>query len=165
MGTIYIASGTADYLLRIFKKYPNENLRIFHGDRHSLLIHETDEKTLFQFPKTYQLIANIGIFPYKGKAAIRYVPVLEEFQPVFEYQIRKKMTEELLSFGITSLHLLRPKKGDTYALIACIQKGDSIETCRELFKFLLEEQPGKEKFYPRPGYTEEYVIGEDEDEN
>lgn len=165
MGTIYIASGTANYLLQLLKKFPNENLRIFHGNRHSLLIHETEGRTLFQFPKTYQLIENIGTLPLKGKAAIRYVPVLEEFQPVFEFQIKKKMKEIPPNIGIISLHVLRPAKGDTYAIIASIRKGEPIEKCRELFNFLLEVQPGKKKFYPRPGYTEEYVIGEDEDEN
>lgn len=47
---IYLTSGTGDFLEQVKNKYPNDHMILIHGEGNSVLIHETEGKTVFAAP-------------------------------------------------------------------------------------------------------------------
>jgi len=159
---VYIASGTAEYLQRIMQQYKDTALTIFHGKDHSLLVQETGGKTIFHYPKVYVPVESVGKLPEKGWAKFFYIPVLEEFQPVFEYEIKKHLSSFFHIPGFISLRFLKPMNGDTYAFFVTANTEALFQESSGRWKKIFKE--GKKIPYPRPGYSMEYRIGEERED-
>lgn len=170
MKKIYITTGTADYLKSIEKRHPDQQLMYMENIEHALLLHETTGKSIFQMPRTYDTIDEGGSFPPKGFAAFQYVPVLEEEKPAFEYA-RKQLPKSLRgATGFIAFRVLRPAKGDLYALFTCWDKETSFKKWQKHADFPnqigMKNNPEISKLmnYPNPSYYKGYTIGHNDDE-
>lgn len=111
---VYITTGTYDFLEKIKTKYSNENMILMQNGQHSLLLHETDEKSVFEVPRKYEVVDGSGDLVNKGLAVFNNVPVTDEGRPVFEYRFKERIPSITKVPGFQAIRLLRPLKGDTY---------------------------------------------------
>ena len=62
-----------------------------HGTGNSVLLHETDGKTVFQTPRRYEVINSSGTLQETGFFAFTHIPVTDEERPVFEHRFPNRV--------------------------------------------------------------------------
>ncbi len=114
---IYLTSGTGDFLEQVKNKYPNEHMILIHGDGNSVLIHETEGKTVFATPRKFEVLDSVNDLEERGFFVFNNIPVTDEGRPVFEHRFleRSRAIEE--EPGFVAFRLLRPIKSDTYIVM------------------------------------------------
>jgi len=95
---IYLTSGTGDFLEQVKNKYPNEHMILIHGDGNSVLIHETEGKTVFATPRKFEVLDSVNELEERGRFLERSRAI--ENEP-----------------GFVAFRLLRPIKSDTYIVM------------------------------------------------
>lgn len=83
----YMTTGTYDYMKKMRDKNPAETMVLMQGENTTLMIHETDGKTLFQTPRRYEVVDGTGELKEKGFFVFNNIPVSDEGRPVFEHRI------------------------------------------------------------------------------
>lgn len=112
---IYLTSGTYDYLL---KKYENnlatETMLLMQliGDERAILLHESNEGTLFNEPRGFEVIETNGNLINNGYVTMNHIPVNSEQKPLFEHKTKASLN----NFKKPIFRFLRPLKGDTYII-------------------------------------------------
>ncbi|WAA13019.1 antibiotic biosynthesis monooxygenase family protein [Fervidibacillus halotolerans] len=168
MKKVYITTGTSSYLQRIEKKFPDIPLLFLQNVEHALLFHETYGKSIFKLPRIYEIIEEAGFLPSKGFATFYYLPVLEEERPAFEHAIKKLGKTFKGSTGFIAYRILRPVKGDLYAVFSCWDKESSFKIWKK-HQYLSaiwtskNVEISKSMNYPNPTYYKGYQIGHDEE--
>ncbi|WP_040287126.1 antibiotic biosynthesis monooxygenase family protein [Sporosarcina koreensis] len=117
MTNIYTTRGTVDFMEKVKEKYPDEKMILMNGSGTSLLLHETEGKTVFQTPHKYEVIAELGQLQDRGFFAMNNVPVSDEGKPVFEDRFKKDYGKMADAAGFTAYRLLRPIGSDTYVIL------------------------------------------------
>ncbi len=114
---IYITSGTPSFLESIIKKYKGIGMIQLYGEGTSLLIHETDDETIFQTPRRYEVIGSTGSMSDHGYFVFNNIPVTDEGRPLFEHQ--SQSFKDIISNqpGFIAFRLLRPLDSDTYIVV------------------------------------------------
>ena len=115
---IYLTSGTYDYLYKKYeKKFSEETLILMQegeSDR-AILLHESADSSLFQEPRTYEVIFSYGKIDNNGFITMNHIPVSDENKPIFEYNL-KTYLKGVTDKSMKAIRFLRPRKGDTYIL-------------------------------------------------
>lgn len=119
---IFITSGTYPFLQLKKEKYPNETMLLMQNNEQALLLHETQGSTLFQTPRSYEVIDAIGTLSDEGFVAMHYFPVTDEGVPVFEHHIKQNIKSLLSNRGFVAYRLLKPKKKDSYLILTGWEK-------------------------------------------
>lgn len=115
---IHMTTGTMDFMENIKKKHTNENILLMNGAGQTLLLHETNGASVFQTPRSYEVVGSSGDLTEPGFFAMDVVAVTDEGKPIFEHQY-KHMGEKLQNMpGFIAYRLLRPMASDTYVLIS-----------------------------------------------
>ncbi|GKV69376.1 heme-degrading monooxygenase HmoB [Sporosarcina sp. NCCP-2716] len=135
MTNIYTTRGTADFMEQVKKKYPDEGMILMHGSGTSLLIHETEGKSVFQTPHRYEVIAELGQLQDQGFFAMNNVPVSDEGKPVFEDQFKKNYSKMADAQGFVAYRLLRPIGSDTYVILTEWTDARSFDTAQHTDAF------------------------------
>lgn len=165
----YITTGTADFLMKLIKKYEEEQMALLFGSGHSLLYHETSGKTVFQVPRKYAIIESTGNIPLKGFAVLHYLPVRDEDQKIFEHELSNRPRKLDSAIGFLALRILRPIKSDTYLIISFWGDKKSYESWKNMEEFAVPNEEkraievNKRKMFAGESYLKEYVIGTDEE--
>lgn len=162
MKKIYITTGTYDFLKKLYQKNQNELLTLMNSNEHALLLHESNrKKSIFQVPRKYEVLEEVGSFPDKGFAVFHFIPVLDESRPVFEHtlNIRPRVIE--LAPGYLATRILRPIKNDNYLVITCWESEKHFDELKGLDPVPLEIS--KANNYPRPSYLKYYYIADSEE--
>lgn len=161
----FITTGTKDFMLTLLKKLSTENLKFLRHRDHALLYHETTKKTIFQAPRRYEIIEKTGEFPDKGLAVLHYIPVVDEFRPVFEYRMKNRPKHLNTTPGFLTSRTLRPLQSNTYLIITCWENRLHYESSKitdKIMESLGEEKSieiNQVKMYAGPSYIREYTIG------
>jgi heme oxygenase (mycobilin-producing) len=119
---IFITSGTYDFLQLKKEKYPNENMLFMQNNEQALLLHETDGSTLFQTPRSYEVMDSMGMLCQDGFVAMHYFPVTDEGVPVFEHHIKQNIKSLLSHEGFVAYRLLKPKRKDNHLILSIWEK-------------------------------------------
>ncbi|MCM3388622.1 antibiotic biosynthesis monooxygenase family protein [Ureibacillus chungkukjangi] len=115
---IYLTSGTADYMEKLLKKYvPKEQMIVLHGSGNSVLLHETEGKTLFATPRKYEVIDSVNAIEQSGYFVFNNIPVADEGRPVFEKRFLSRSGTIEKEPGFIAYRLLRPIGSDTYVVL------------------------------------------------
>ena len=69
---------------------------VMHGEGNSLLLHETEGKTVFQTPRRYEVISSSGTLEENGFFAFNNIPVTDEGRPIFEHRFTKRSEMRLM---------------------------------------------------------------------
>lgn len=114
---LYITSGSIDFMESLQEKYKNEKMIAMHGKGNALLIHETEQKSLFATPIQYDIIEGNGALHEEGFFALNNVSVTDEGKPIFEHWILSHADKIPEQSGYIAYRLLRPLSGNTYVIL------------------------------------------------
>ncbi|MDN7243467.1 antibiotic biosynthesis monooxygenase [Planococcus sp. N028] len=114
---LYMTTGTYDYMKKLRDKYPNENMVMMQGENTTLVIHETEGKTVFQTPRRYEVVDGTGEFKEKGYFVLNNIPVTEEGRPIFEHRFKNRAGAIENEPGYIAFRVLRPRDSDTYVVL------------------------------------------------
>ncbi|WP_153732431.1 antibiotic biosynthesis monooxygenase family protein [Sporosarcina obsidiansis] len=114
---IFMTTGTIDFMEKIKEKHSDEPIILMNGGGHTLLLHETNGKSVFQTPRKYEIAGSVGVLAENGYFAMNNIAVTDEGKPIFEHQY-KMMGERLTDLpGFIAFRLLRPIGSDTYVVL------------------------------------------------
>ncbi|MED3877256.1 MULTISPECIES: antibiotic biosynthesis monooxygenase family protein [Lysinibacillus] len=114
---IYLTSGTGDFLEQVKNKYSNEHMILIHGEGNSVLIHETEGKTVFATPRKFEVLDSVNDLEEHGFFVFNNIPVTDEGRPVFEHRFLERSRAIENEPGFVAFRLLRPIKSDTYIVM------------------------------------------------
>ena len=114
---IYLTSGTKDFMGTVRKRFANEKMIVMHGTSNSVLLHETEGKTVFQTPRRYEVISSSGSLTENGFFAFNNVPITDESRPIFEHRFQSRMQDISAEPGFVAYRLLRPLNSETYIFL------------------------------------------------
>ncbi|MBU8877370.1 antibiotic biosynthesis monooxygenase [Bacillus sp. FJAT-29790] len=115
---IYMTSGTFDFLKKIQDKHSNERMILMQNIENAVLMHETVGSTLFNAPRTYEILDSAGSFEKAKYAVMNNIPVIEEERPLFEFRFKNKNHFFENQPGFLGLRVLRPLKSSTYVILS-----------------------------------------------
>lgn len=114
---IYMTTGTIDFMEKVKEKHSGENILLMNGSGHTLLLHETGGKSVFQTPRKYTVAGSFGELSEPGYFAMDNIAVTDEGKPIFEHRF-KQTGEQLQDIpGFIAFRLLRPAGSDTYIIL------------------------------------------------
>ncbi|MGN7477898.1 Target of RNAIII-activating protein [Solibacillus silvestris] len=113
----YVTSGTPDYMEKLIAKNPQHPLILLHGNGNSVVLHETDKKSIFAVPRNFEVIAQKGQFEQKGYFTFYNMPIMSDERPVFEKKALDIIPSLNSNDGVIAYRLLRPIKAETYLFI------------------------------------------------
>lgn len=114
---IYMTTGTMGFMEKIKDQHTDESILLMNGGGNTLLLHETNGKSIFQTPRKFEVVGSYGNLTEPGFFAMDNVAVTDEGKPIFEHQY-KNLGEKLQNMpGFVAFRLLRPIGSDTYTLL------------------------------------------------
>lgn len=112
-----MTSGTPDYMEKLVEKHKKESLVLMHGQGNSVVLQETEKKTIFAVPRKFEVLKGAGEIDQRGYFVFINMPIVSDDRPVFE----KKISDLLETFEqdatFISYRFLRPIKEETYILL------------------------------------------------
>ncbi|XXM73976.1 antibiotic biosynthesis monooxygenase family protein [Lysinibacillus sphaericus] len=165
---MYMTTGTLEFLKTILKKHQDEKMVLMHeGD--ALLVHETEGETVFESPRSYEVVDQSGSLEKRGYAVFNNIPVSDEGRPLFEYRFKNRagLIEEVP--GFIAIRVLRPLNSDTYVIMTLWEDRQSFLGWQESKQYQkAHEKRGTEEgidskkdIFPRASYVTEYIVSEE----
>ncbi|MBE1554976.1 antibiotic biosynthesis monooxygenase family protein [Sporosarcina limicola] len=114
---IFLTSGTPEFMEKMKEKHAEKNMFVMYGAGNSLLLHETEKKTVFQVPRRYEVIGSSGTLQKNGYFVFNNIPVSDEGRPVFEHRFQSRTNAIDDEPGFIAFRLLRPLDSDTYIVL------------------------------------------------
>ncbi|MCA1056460.1 antibiotic biosynthesis monooxygenase [Rossellomorea aquimaris] len=165
MKKLYMTTGTHEYLAKIMNEHPEEKM-ILMRESSALLVHETDGESVFESPRSYEVIDEAGALERTGYAIFNNIPVTDEGRPLFEYRFknRARLIEEVP--GFSAIRVLRPLDSDTYVIMTIWEDRKSFLGWQESKQYekahakrgTEEGIDSKKEIFPRASYVTEYEI-------
>ncbi|SEN12442.1 Heme-degrading monooxygenase HmoA [Mesobacillus persicus] len=166
---IFITSGTTDYLQKVKKKYSNENMILMGDDETSVILHETNGKTLFNHPRKYEVIDSFGTFEQAKYVVMNNIPVTDEGRPLFEYRFKNRKRNIENQDGFVAIRVLRPLLSNTYVILTLWESQSAFNKWKESESFQkAHNKPNASTGAPPsdifsgPSYITTYSIAEEE---
>lgn len=119
---VYITTGTFDFLQQLKEKHSNETIFLMQNGENTLLLHETEGKTVFSAPRGYEVVDGKGTIEQKGFVVMNNIPVTDEGRPVLEYRFKNRAGLIEKEPGFIAIRVLRPIKSDTYIILTVWEK-------------------------------------------
>ncbi|WP_370873969.1 antibiotic biosynthesis monooxygenase family protein [Oikeobacillus pervagus] len=151
----------------ILNNHKRENLVLMQNGEHTLLLHETDKKTIFQSPRSYEIVVKSGkIDRHDGFFVMNHIPLTDEGRPVFEYRFKNRSGFIENAPGFKALRVLRPVHSDTYIILTEWQNEEAFNRWKKSKTFEnahkkqqdYQKEEDKTPIYPRPSYVTTYFI-------
>ncbi|WP_018662360.1 antibiotic biosynthesis monooxygenase family protein [Heyndrickxia acidiproducens] len=167
---IFITTGTYEFLMKIKQKYANEKIILMQNAEHTLLLHETEGKTVFASPRKYESAAAAGELADGNFFIFTHLPVSDEGKPVFEYHVQQNMPVIEHKPGFAAFRLLRPVKEDTYIAMTAWKDEDSYKRWKRSLDYQLVHSlditgiATNKIAYNAPAYTKDYFVPQEEEE-
>ncbi len=114
---LYMTTGTYDFMKKLREKHAQDTMVLMQGENTTLLLHETEGKTIFQTPRRYEVVDGTGEFREKGFFVMNNIPVADEGRPVFEHRFKNRAGAIENEPGYIAFRVLRPKGSDTYVVL------------------------------------------------
>ena len=153
---LHLTSGTPEFMKSVKDKYPQENIYILHGAGNSVLIHETTGKSVFQVPRSYEILDSKGQFAEKGYYVLHHIPLSDEGKPIFEFKFSNLSDTVENEPGFHALRVLKPLKSDTYIILTEWSGPSSYEVWQKKNDFDFKSMEDKQKLFTSAPYTATY---------
>ncbi len=114
---IFMTSGTPAFMASLRKKHAGELMIVMRGEGNTLLLHETNGKSVFQTPRSYEVIGSSGTFEENGYFVFNNISITDEGRPVFEHRFKGQERTLDAEPGFIAFRLLRPLNSDTYIVM------------------------------------------------
>lgn len=164
MTYIHTTTGTPEFMKQLQKKYANEDMHVLYGASSTLLLHETEGKTKFETPRTYEVLASYGNFEEHGYFYFYHIPVSDEGRPVFEHEAMKLTQTTSGEPGLFALRVLKPIKADTYLILSQWSGPSSYEQWLKHNPVQLEKLASTQNIFTSASYTHAYRTKKEEAE-
>ncbi|ATH94947.1 Heme-degrading monooxygenase HmoB [Bacillus glycinifermentans] len=160
----YITYGTLDFLKKIARQHDLENMLFMKGPDSAVLFHETDGKSVFQAPRSYEVIDQSGTLEQTGFAVLNNIPVTQEGRPLFETRFKNRAGKIESRPGFKALKVLRPKDSDTYIVLTLWESEQAFQDWKNSTSFKeAHDKPQssaginqKGTIFSRPSYISSY---------
>lgn len=168
---VFITTGTYDFLKKISDKHQEENMILMLNENTALLYHETDGKTYFKEPRSYEVVDGNGHIQNGKFFVMNNVPVTEEGRPIFEHRFKNRARLIDKQKGFYGIRVLRPKSSDTYIVLTAWEKEEAYEKWKSSLSFKkshtkTSHDPSKEKsIFSRPSYVTKYFVPKKDETN
>lgn len=107
---LYMTLGTADFMEKLVVKYKNEEMILLHGQGSAVVLHETDKKSVFVSPRSYEIVDGSGQLQQRGYFVMHHLPLDGESREVY-IQHFKDVSAALKSEDLLlAFRLLAPRK-------------------------------------------------------
>ncbi|MCR2821068.1 antibiotic biosynthesis monooxygenase family protein [Lederbergia panacisoli] len=161
---VYIAMGTYYFLKKLEEKHSNEKMVLMQNMEGCLLWHESTGQTIFQSPKKYELMEEIGEFENEGVVLCNFIPVRDENRPVFEYGITDKIKLLQNEPGLITSRILRPLSNDTYLHMTMWKDENHIHAWKNstMYNHVHFHSKGT-NIFSGPAYSTTYFVSEEND--
>lgn len=113
----YLTSGTPEFMEKLIQNNPKEKIFLLHGKGNSVVVHESDKKSIFATPRKFEVIDGGGSFEQRGFWAFHNVPVTDESRPLFEARIVQAIAPLKSDNSLIAYRVLRPIKSEIYVVI------------------------------------------------
>lgn len=113
----YVTSGTPNYMEKLIAKNKQEPLILLHGNGNSIVLHETEKKSIFAVPRKFEVLDSKGTFEQKGYFTFYNMPIMSDGRPVFEKNVLDVIPTLKTNDAVIAYRFLRPVKAETYLLI------------------------------------------------
>jgi heme oxygenase (mycobilin-producing) len=155
---MFITAGTNDYLNRIKNKYQEEVMVTMLNEDGALLLHETNNETVFKEPRRYEVVESNGSIQTVGFVVINYVPVTDEGRPLFEYQFKNRSKTSGQSFN--AMRFLRPLASNTYIILTFWESEKTFNIWKSSSSFGNTHSGHDPKIFASASYIRKYYISE-----
>ena len=170
---IYLTSGTAEFMEQVKNKYPKEHMILIHGEGNSVLIHETEGKSVFATPRKFEVLDSTNDLEDRGFFVLNNIPVTDEGRPVFEHRFLNREGTVENEPGFIAFRLLRPLNGDTYIVLTQWNGPHSFEAWKRSQAFKSAHADRKEatttgirqqNIFSAASYVSTYTVAKKEEE-
>ncbi|KOS71632.1 signal transduction protein TRAP [Lysinibacillus contaminans] len=170
---IYLTSGTAEFMEQVKNKYPNEHMILIHGDGNSVLIHETESKSIFATPRKFEVLDSVNDLEDRGFFVFNNIPVTDEGRPVFEHRFLNRKGTIENEPGFIAFRLMRPLNSDTYIVLTQWNGQHSFEVWKSSNAFKTAHSERKEStdagvrqqnIFSAASYISTFTVAKKEDE-
>lgn len=142
---IYFTSGTPDFMEAKLKQHKSKGeMFVLHGPTNSVLLHETDGKTVFATPRKYEVIDQLNSIEQSGYFVLNNIPVTDEGRPVFEKRFLNRGQLMEKEPGFIAYRFLRPLNSETYIVLTQWTGPNSYETWKNSLSFQDAHSPSEE---------------------
>ncbi|MFC3210430.1 antibiotic biosynthesis monooxygenase family protein [Planomicrobium okeanokoites] len=114
---LFMTTGTYEYMKKMREKHPEETMVVMQGENTTLILHETEGKSIFQTPRRYEVVDGTGEFKEKGFFVFNNIPVTDEGRPIFEHRFKNRAGAIENEPGYVAFRVLRPLDSDTYVVL------------------------------------------------
>lgn len=114
---VHMTTGSYDVLKKIAEKHRNLQFVFMQGTGGILAYYENDDKSVFSSGRDFEIVLSTGDIQKQGFIAMNNIPVMEESQPIFEEQFRKRQKNIESATGFQAFRLLKPLSGHTYIVL------------------------------------------------
>ncbi|MGN1401439.1 MAG: antibiotic biosynthesis monooxygenase family protein [Bacillus sp. (in: firmicutes)] len=166
---MYIASGTYDFMHKIMKDHPEEQIVLLQNNNQTTLIQESSGRTLFKHPSKFEVLQSVGSLVQKGVAALHHVPVTAEGRSSFEEACRKLVPDIKRQTGFLSIRILRPIKSDTYIIMTQWVDGTAFDKWKQADSYTTMDQmkapslaASPQKIFSGDAYVKTFIAPEPE---
>ncbi|HWI47175.1 MAG TPA: antibiotic biosynthesis monooxygenase [Rummeliibacillus sp.] len=111
---LYLTSGTPEFMESLQKKYSKEQMIVLYGQGNTVLLHESDKKSVFATPRSYEIIREINKLDEHGFFVLNHIPVKSESRKLFEDRFYDRIHTIEEEPGFIAFRLLRPLHDETY---------------------------------------------------
>ncbi|WP_180968087.1 antibiotic biosynthesis monooxygenase family protein [Cytobacillus massiliigabonensis] len=164
---VYMTTGTYNFLYKIKDKHHGESMFLMQNIENALLLHESNQSSIFKTPRSFQVIDSNGIFENKGIVVMNTIPITEEERPLLEHRFHQLKTLLKNQRGLSAIRFLRPLKGSDYVILSLWQNEKSYadwenSTSFAAFKKELETFNNPANLLIGSAYVTKYFIPENE---
>ena len=114
---IHMTSGTPAFMETIRQKHSKQSIFIMHGEGNTVLLHETDGKSVFATPRSFNVLEGTHDLEQRGFFALLNFPLTDEADALLEQRLVSEAAHIAATSGLISYRLLQPIKHDTYVVL------------------------------------------------
>ena len=114
---IYLTSGTPDFMEKVVDKHAKEHIILLHGQANTVLLHESEKKSVFAVPRQFQVLDAKGQFEQRGYYVFHNISLTDESKEVFEQKWLSYSNVLKNNDALIAYRFLKPKKHDPYIII------------------------------------------------
>lgn len=114
---IYMTSGTPEFMETVRQKHSKQTIFIMHGEGNTVLLHETEGKSVFATPRSFDVLEAANTIEQRGFFALLNFPITDDADKLLEQRLQKEAAQVAATSGLISFRLLRPIKHDTYIVL------------------------------------------------
>lgn len=166
---LYITYGTVDYLAKLVKNNPEQQLLLMSNQDTAVLFHESNGESIFKEPKKYEVLDSTGDITKGSFAVLNNIPVSDEGRPLFEKRFSERARLIENEPGFTAIRVLRPSRSDTYIILTLWESEQHFKAWQDSKAY---EHAHKKRgssdgidhqsIFPRPSYVTTYSIVDEE---